>query len=298
MAGQVKPARFRYIRPASIGEAVEALGEQGPGAAVLAGGQSLVPLMNQRLRCPAALIDLNLVSELDRTEDDGASLVIGALVRQRELESAGAVGRAEPLFAEASLFVGNRQVRSRGTLVGSLAFADPAAEYPGVLAVLGATATVRSLRGERELACADLPTGAFSSSIAADELITSVRVPKPAARRASAYTEVAERPGARALAGAAAVLELGGDGSVARCWVVLVGVGDVPLTVPGLGTLRGGPVPTRAEIGELVTAGTREIPVGADRRADPRYKRAVAAEVAARALGTAADRARLAAGWP
>jgi carbon-monoxide dehydrogenase medium subunit len=288
----VKPARFSYLRPASIDEAVDALAEHGPDAAVLAGGQSLVPLMNQRLRCPAALIDVNFVSELGSRDDDDASLVIGALVRQRELESDGALGRAEPLLAEASLFVGNRQVRSRGTLVGSLAFADPAAEYPAVLVALGATATARSRRGERELSCANVATGAFSNSIAADELITSVRVPKAGAGRGSAYTEIAERRGARALAGAAAVVELDGDGSVASCGVVLGGVADVPLQVGGLDRLRGEPIPTGEKIRELLTAWIRKIPVRDDRRVDPRYQRALAAEVIIKALRRAEGRAR------
>jgi len=288
----VKPARFRYVRPASVDEAVDVLAEQGTDAAVLAGGQSLVPLMNQRLRCPAALIDVNFVSELEGCDDDEDSLVIGALVRQRELESDGVLGRAEPLFAEASLFVGNRQVRSRGTLVGSLAFADPAAEYPAVLVALGATATARSLRGERQLPCASVATGAFSSSIAADELITGVRVPKASAGRGSAYTEIAERRGARALAGAVAVVELDGDGSVTSCRVVLVGVADVPLQVGGLDRLRGEPIPTGEEIRELLTAWTSKIPVRADRRVDLRYKRALAAEVSIRALRRAGGRAR------
>src|SRR5258708_35522340 len=171
--------------------------------------------MSRRWRCPATVIDLNFVGELDCRGDDEAALVIGAVVRQRELESDGPLGRAEPLFAEASLFVGNRQVRSRATLVGSLAFADPAAEYPAVLVALGATATARSPRGERELSCAKVATGAFSSSIAAEELITSVRVPKASAGRGSAYTGITEARGARALAGAAAVVELDGDRSAA-----------------------------------------------------------------------------------
>jgi len=252
--------------------------------------------MNQRLRCPAALIDVNFVRELDSRDDDQAALVIGALVRQRELESDGALGRAEPLFAEASLFVGNRQVRSRGTLVGSLAFADPAAEYPAVLVALGATATARSLRGERELSCANVAIGAFSTSIAADELITSVRVPKASAGRGSAYTEIAERRGARALAGAAAVVELDGDGSVASCRVVLGGVADVPLQVGGLDRLQGEPIPTDEKIRELLTAWTRKIPVRDDRRVDPRYQRALAAEVIIKALRRAGGRARRLAG--
>ena len=288
----MKPARFRYLRPSSIGEAVDALAEQGPDAAVLAGGQSLVPLMNQRLRCPAALIDVNFVSELASRGDDDASLVIGALVRQRELESDRALGRAEPLFAEASLFVANRQVRSRGTLVGSLAFADPAAEYPAVLVALGATATARSPRGERELSCASVATGAFSNSIAADELITSLRVPKASAGRGSAYTEIAERQGARALAGAAALVELDGEGSVASCRVVLAGVADVPLQVGGLERLQGEPIPTGEKIRELLTAWTRKIPVRDDRRVDPRYQRALALEVSVKALQCAGRRAR------
>ena len=292
----MKPARFRYVRPASLDEAVDLLAERGPDAAVLAGGQSLVPLMNQRLRCPAALIDLNFVTELNGRDDGEASLVIGALVRQRELESDGALGRAEPLLAEASRFVGNRQVRNRGTLVGSLAFADPAAEYPAVLVALGATATARSVRGEREISCANVATGAFSCSLAADELITSVRVPKAGARRGSAYTEVAERRGARALAGAAAVVELESDGWVSSCRVVLVGVSDVPLQVGGLDRLRGQPIPTDDEIRELLTAWSNEIPVRPDRRADPRYKRALAAEMSIRALRRAAGRARRLAG--
>lgn len=219
----MKPAPFRYARPATATEAVALLAAGGGEAKLLAGGQSLVPLLNMRLVRPAVLVDLNGARELERIDPgpDGG-LVLGALVRHADLAAAPLVRERAPLLAEAARHVGHTAIRNRGTLGGSLAHADPAAELPAALLALDATLGLLRPRGLRRVAAGDFFRGLLVTALAEDELLVEVAV--PAAPRGWGFAEIARRPGDFALAGVAASL----DGK-AHTRVVGFGVADRPV---------------------------------------------------------------------
>jgi carbon-monoxide dehydrogenase medium subunit len=213
----VKPAPFRYERPESVDEALALLREHGDEAKVLAGGQSLVPLLNMRLARPAVIVDLNRAAGLDRIEANG-SVRVGALVRQRELARAPL-----PLVAEALPHVGHFVTRNRGTVGGSIAHADAAAELPLCLAVLGGSVVVRSATGERELAAGDFFLGHFTTALAPDELLVETVWPVLGDGWGFAFEELAHRHGDYALSMAACALRVE-NGAVAE---VRLGIGSV-----------------------------------------------------------------------
>jgi carbon-monoxide dehydrogenase medium subunit len=213
----VKPPPFLYLRPDSLDEALALLRDHGDEAKVLAGGQSLVPLLNMRLARPGVLVDVNRVGGLEAIEVDGA-VHVGALVRQREL------GRAAlPLVAEALPHVGHFVTRNRGTVGGSIAHADAAAELPLCLTVLGGVVVARSASGRREIAAADFFAGHFTTTLAPDELVVETVWPVPADGWSFAFEELAQRHGDFALSMAACALRLE-SGRVAE---MRVGVGAV-----------------------------------------------------------------------
>ena len=219
----MKPAPFRYARPATAAEAVALLAASPGDTKLLAGGQSLVPLLNMRLVRPAVLVDLNGARELERIEPapDGG-VVLGALVRHADLAAAPLVRERVPLLAEAARLVGHTAIRNRGTLGGSLAHADPAAELPAALLALDASLGLLGPRGMRRVAAADFFRGLLITALAEDELLAEVTV--PAAPPGWGFVEIARRPGDFALAGVAVSL----DGK-AHARVVGFGVADRPL---------------------------------------------------------------------
>lgn len=173
----MKPARFEYLAPTTLDEALEMLADRGDEAAVLAGGQSLVPAMNFRLATPAALVDINRIDGLARNYADRDDLVVEALVRHRALEDVTTRDPLNRLMARMSHFVGHLPIRERGTFVGSIAHADPAAEWCMLAAALDATVVARSSRGERRIRAADFFEGPFTTARLSDEVITDVRLP-------------------------------------------------------------------------------------------------------------------------
>src|SRR5262244_4012527 len=205
----MKPPRFQYHDPAAVGEALALLAEHGDGAKVLAGGQSLMPMLNFRLARPAHLVDVNRIAALAAlaVAADGG-LVLGALVRQRALERSALIRERCPLVAQALPLVGHPQIRARGTLGGSLAHADPAAELPAVMVALGARLTLESARGRRTVAADDFFVAALATALAPDELLTAIALPPWPARTGSSVQEVAVRRGDFALGGVAATLGL------------------------------------------------------------------------------------------
>jgi CO/xanthine dehydrogenase FAD-binding subunit len=227
----VKPAPFEYTRARSLDEALGALAGDAE-AKVLAGGQSLVPMMNMRLARPSRLIDINSIAELAGVvpASDGG-LVIGALTRHTELLTSPLVRERSPLLAAATAHVGHRAIRNRGTLGGSLAHADPAAELPAAVLALGATLTVAGPRGRRQIAADDFFLGPFATAMAADEIFIEVAVPLP--RGASwGFAEVARRAGDFAIAGVCGVL--GGPGPER---LVAFGADDRPIRLSESETL-------------------------------------------------------------
>jgi CO/xanthine dehydrogenase FAD-binding subunit len=211
----MKPPLFEYDDPATIEETVALLAEHGEEAKVLAGGQSLVPLLNFRLARPERLVDINNVTELDDLRLDDGTLRIGALVRQSRLERSGEVAAAVPLLREAVRYVGHAQIRNRGTVGGSVAHADPAAELPAALAALDARFRLRSTRGERVVGAADFFVTHLTTALEPDELLTEIEVPVPAGGTRYAFVEFARRLGDFALGGAAVLVRPSGDASIA-----------------------------------------------------------------------------------
>jgi CO/xanthine dehydrogenase FAD-binding subunit len=260
----VKPARFEYRAPASVEEALTWL---GPDSAVLAGGQSLVPLLNLRLARPELVVDINGIAELDYIHDEDGPLRIGAMTRQVRLERSELVRRRWPLLHQAVRFVGHSQIRSRGTVGGSVAHADPAAELPVALTALGARFHLRSPGGTRVLGPPELFLGPLYTARTPDELLVEIEVPEQPEGAGSGFAEHARTHGDFATAGAAAVI--GPDGNA------------------GIALLGAGPVPTRARAAEHALAGgaePREAAALAAQDVEHEHRRALCAELARRAI--------------
>ncbi len=260
----MKPPPFEYQAPASV---EEALGLLGPDSAVLAGGQSLVPLLNLRLARPELVVDLNGVAELDYIRADDGVLRIGAMTRQAALERSELVRERWPLLHKAVRFVGHAQIRTRGTVGGSVAHADPAAELPVALAALGARFLLRSPRGKRALGTGELFVGPLSTSREPDELLVEIEVPEQPAGAGAGFSEHARTHGDFATAGAAAVV--------------------VPGSHAGIALLGAGPVPARAVASEEALVGGASASEAADlavRHVEGEHRRALCGELARRAI--------------
>jgi carbon-monoxide dehydrogenase medium subunit len=287
----VKPPKFDYTAPASLDDAVSALAAGGEGAKVLAGGQSHVPLLAIRFAQPSLLVDLNRIPELAYVREgaDGV-LEIGAMTRTHELEVSPLLARGWPLAVAAAPFIGHRQIRNRGTIGGSIAHADPAAELPAVAIATGARLVATSARGSRDLAAADFFHTYFTTALEPDEILTQIRIPRPAPRTGVGFVEVARRHGDFALVGAAATVTLNGDGC-ADARVALVGVGDAPVEVAAAGEILRGSAVTEETAREVGAEASAAIDPGSDLHASAGYRKRVAAVVTRRALLQAAERA-------
>ncbi|MBI2466768.1 MAG: xanthine dehydrogenase family protein subunit M [Candidatus Rokubacteria bacterium] len=225
----MKPVRFAYADPRSVEEALALLAEHGEDAKLLAGGQSLVPLLNLRLARPSVLIDLNRVAGLEGIRLDDGVLRVGAMTRQRTLEKDPAVRTRCPLLVQALHFVGHPPIRHRGTVGGSLAHADPAAELPAALACLGGEVVARSRAGERVIAAAEFFRGLMTTALRPDEILTEVRFRLPSRSAGWAFLEVARRHGDFALVGVAVLVEAGPDRTLRDVRVSVFGVGSTPV---------------------------------------------------------------------
>lgn len=285
----MKPPPFSYADPDSIDGAVELLAQYGEDAKVLAGGQSLVPLLNMRLAQPEVLIDINRVPELSfiqpRERHGVPGLAIGAATRQRVVEDGGF-----PLLREALACVGHPQIRNRGTVGGSIAHADPAAELPLLFRVLDAVATVRSIRGSREAEAADFFLHTFTTALAADELLTEVWFPLPGPHTGQAFLEVARRHGDFALVAAAATITLDDDGSVADCQIAVGGAAPVPARAPTAEAALRGRLPSLAALEKAGALTAKDMDPTGDVHADAAYRRDVAGTLITRALSIAWER--------
>ena len=288
----MKPAPFSYHRPQSVDEAVDLLDRLGDDSRPLAGGQSLVPLLAMRLATPAHLVDLNRLPELARIDERDGTLVIGGLVRQRTAERSPLVHQWSPLLAEALPLIGHPQIRTRGTIGGSLAHADPAAELPLALVVLEGDIVVRSARGERVIPATEFFVSHFTTSMAPGEILVEVRVPATGERTGWAFREVARRHGDFAIVGVAAMVRLDADGTVAEVRVGVSGVEGVPLRVPAAEAVLRGEVSTEATIEAAAQAVVTAVNPTTDIHATAAYRAHVAGVLARGALLAAAARAQ------
>ena len=224
----MKPAKFEYHAPASVDEALAILERYDGEARVLAGGQSLVPMMNFRLAQPRALVDLNRIADLPFIEEEGETVRIGSMTRQRRLESDPLIAAKLPLLREALRWVGHLPTRSRGTIGGSIAHADPSAEIPMVLQALEGEIVARGPDGERRIAANDLFHAALTTSLAPLEIITEVRLPAMPARAGHAIEEFARRKGDFAIAAVAVMLTRDGE-HCTKARLATAGVGPVSI---------------------------------------------------------------------
>ena len=288
----MKPPPFEYIAPESIEEALAALREHGDEAKVLAGGQSLMPLLAFRLLRPSVLVDLNRVPGLDELRLDKETLVVGAMARQRAVEMLVGLRERCAMVSEAVELVGHVAIRNRGTVGGSLVHADPAAEWAALVVALDGELELFGPSGSRKMAAAEFLITYFTTALAPDELLTRVQLSLPNGRSGSCFLELCRRHGDFAIVGVGAVVTLGANGEVADGRVVLIGIAERAVRATAVEKALAGERPTEQTIAQAVRELDGEISPGSDIHASESYRRQVAAVLTRRALARAAERAQ------
>jgi CO/xanthine dehydrogenase FAD-binding subunit len=292
----MKPPAFEYHRPETLDEALALLAEH-EDAKPLAGGQSLIPAMNFRLAAPAALVDLGRLTELRglaaASDKEAGGVRFGAMTTHAALETSPLVAQRAPLLAETIGFVAHPQIRNRGTLGGSLAHADPAAELPAVMVALEATLTLQRAGAERRVPAEQFFTGLFATALEPGELVTAIEVPPLPARSGWAFEEMARRHGDYALVGVAVVLRLDPAGRCENARVVLLSVGDGPvLARRAMTALAGQAVNAEVIAGAAELVASEDIDPPSDIHASAAYRRQLARVLTRRALTRALERVR------
>lgn len=290
----MKPAPFEYLAPDSLDAVLDVLARRGGDAKILAGGQSLIPVMNFRLAQPSLLVDLNKLSELDfvRRDEDGG-LRIGGMTRQRRLERDPLIVEVAPLLHEAVPFIAHPQIRNRGTLGGSLAHADPAAELPALAVALRARLRLRKEGGDRWVEASDFFAGLFTTALEPDEVLVEAAIPPLAPRTGWAFLEVARRHGDYAQVGVAALVTLGKDGRCREARLVYLSVGDAPVEArEAAALLAGQEVSAQAIAAAAEKASRDEMEPRGDIHATAEFKRHLARVLTGRVLRRAVERAR------
>jgi len=289
----VKPASFEYHAPKSADEAMGLLAELGEGAKILAGGQSLVPMLALRLAVFDHLVDIGKVDELKGIAREDGVLSVGAATTEAAIDRSDEVASAVPLLARATPLIGHFQIRNRGTVGGSIAHADPAAEYPAVALALDAKIETLSVKGRETVAAADFFTGLWSTSLDPEAIVTGVRFPIWTGRCGFAINEFARRHGDFAIAGAAVAVELDGDDRVKRCAIGLIGLGSTPLRATEaeqeLTQHNAGEHPAD-DVGRLAVERLTDVP--SDLQGSAEYRRRVGAAVVADAWTAAVREAK------
>lgn len=285
----MKPPPFTYHDPRSIDDALGLLAEKD-NAKLLAGGQSLMPMLNMRFVLPDDVIDLNTVDGMAYIREDGDALVFGGMTRQRDIEFSELVARRCPLMKAAILNVGHRQTRNRGTYGGSLSHLDPSAELPSVSMAQDAVITVRKKGGQRDIAMADFPMGYMMPAIELDEMVTDIRVPLWPEGHGYAFEEFARRHGDFAITSSAVLLDVDGGGKITHASVTLGGVGPAPLRVAAVEEALAGQGGS-AELFTEAAEKCRGIDAMEDVYAPAWYRQHLAVVLTRRALATAWSRA-------
>jgi carbon-monoxide dehydrogenase medium subunit len=280
----MKPAAFEYHRPDTAAEAVTLLVEHGDDAKVLAGGQSLVPMLSLRLTVFEHLVDISRIAELEGIERRGDALWIGAGTTESAVERSALVAETVPLLARATPFIGHFQIRNRGTVGGSIAHADPAAEYPAVALALDAELEALGPNGARTIPAAEFFTGLWESALEADELLTGASFPIWSGRSGFAIEEFARRHGDFALAGAVIAVQVDSDDKISRCGIGLIGMGSTPeRPAAAEAAILGRPAADvdAEEVGRLAVEALESIP--SDLHGSDAYRSRVGAAMVSRA---------------
>jgi carbon-monoxide dehydrogenase medium subunit len=286
----MKPASFDYVRAESAAHAVQALAAAGGDGKVIAGGQSLMPMMNFRLVKPSVLVDINHISGLDAVQDRGDKISIGALVRHRITATDTLIAKNIPVLHDAMKHVAHLTVRNRGTFCGSLCHADPAAEMPMMSLLLNGIIHILSPRGERTLAAQDFFVGSLVTALEPDELVTEIEIDMLPAGTGWGFEEFARRHGDYALASAAVTMQRQ-NGVAVGVRVGLMGVGEMPMRLPRIEAMLEGCEVSSGLIGEAVDALRTELEPNSDLHASADYRRHLAGVLARRAMTAAWARA-------
>ena len=285
------PARFEYLPARDLAHAFQLLAQGGGEAKLLAGGQSLIPLMRFRLATPRALIDLNRIDGLSYIKENG-DLRIGALTREYEVETSPTIRGRYPIITETAAVIADPLVRNMATIGGNLAHADPANDHPATMLALRASVVARSAKGERVIPIDELFVDTFQTSLRPDEILTEIRIPKPAAKSGGTYLKLERKVGDFAIAGVAAYLALDESGRVKTAGIGLTNVGSIAIRAKKAEAALVGNAPDDKTIAAAAAAASAESEPTTDLRGPAEYKRDVVRVLTARALRRAVARAK------
>ncbi len=285
------PAPFTYHRATSVAEALDLLRQYPDDGKLLAGGQSLLPVMKLRLAQPAHLIDISRLPDLRGVRRDGDTIVIGALTTHRELERDETLRDACPMLAESANIVGDQQVRNRGTLGGALAHADPAADYPAGVLALDAVIVARGPNGERTIPVEEFFVGFLTTALEPEELLTTIRIPAFAANTGYRYEKLANPASGYAIVGVAAVITLAADGSIGAARIGVTGAGEVAYRPKSVEDALIGTTPSTDSVKAAVESAVDGIELLADIHAPADYRARVTKNLVGRAVLKAVGRA-------
>jgi carbon-monoxide dehydrogenase medium subunit len=285
------PAGFHYHAPRSVADAIQLLGSLGPEAKLLAGGHSLLPMMKLRFATPGALIDLGKIPDLKGISQSGGEIRIGAMTTEHELLNSKLVAEQLPLLAEGAGQIADPQVRYRGTIGGDICHGDPANDHPALMVALDASFVLSGPKGERVVKAESYFVGLYETLAQADEILTQIRIPVPAAGSGWSYTKFKRKTGDFATAAAAVLLQMKGS-SVARVSIALTNAGPTPLKCHAVESYLVGKPLDAATLNEAARLATQPCAPAVCLRGDADYKTAMAGEMARRALQIALSRAK------
>jgi aerobic carbon-monoxide dehydrogenase medium subunit len=285
------PAAFEYHRAANLADALALLERHGEGAKVLAGGQSLLPLLKLRLGMVTDLVDIGAVEGLDYIKEEGGFLKIGAMTREVELERSDLIKSRYPILLDTAAVIADPLVRNRATVGGNLAHADPANDHPATMIALGATVVARGPKGERTILIEQFFKDVFSTALAPNEILTEIRIPVPGPRTGGAYVKLERKVGDFAVAAAAAQVTLRESGEIERAGIGLTDAGKVALKAGEAEKYLVGKKPDAATLGQAGKLAAQAAEPTADRRGSVQYKREMARVLTTRALRKAVERA-------
>ena len=286
------PQAFDYHAPKTLKDAVTLLAKYGEDAKILSGGQSLIPLMKLRFAGPANLIDINGIPGLDYLREEGGMLVLGALVRQSQLESAPVIRSKFPLIADAVRMIADPQVRNRGTLAGNLAHGDPANDQPAVMLALGAQLVVQGAKKERVVPIDQFFKDTLTTALGPDEILREIRIPVPPARSGGAYLKIERRVGDFAMVAVASQLTLDSSGNCQQVGIGLTNAGPIPIKAAKAEAFLKGKAPNEENLKEAGRLAAEASDPASDTRAPADYRKAMLQELTIRTLRTAATRAQ------
>jgi aerobic carbon-monoxide dehydrogenase medium subunit len=286
----MKPPRFDYLAPRTLDEALAHLHDHGDQARILAGGQSLIPMLNFRLAHPGVVVDVNRLTELAYVRQHDGGVVVGALTRQHAVERSELIRARVPVVAEACRFIGHAPIRHRGTFGGSLAHADPASELPAVMVALEAEMAVASRAGSRAVPAGQFFTGPLTTALRPVEMLTETRIPATPPRTGGAFVEMARRAGDFALVGVAALVTVDGAGRCERARIALCGVGPTPIRARAAEDALTGQAPTADVLDEAADRAAAATSPPSDVHGSAEFRKKLARHFVRQALLSAIQR--------